>query len=297
MNKGRSLGTLEILFSYVCWGFLTLFWGLLSQVHPVYILAQRIFWSMGLLFVALLFTRRFFLLRISINKKTVFTCLVSGLLVSLNWGLYIYAVNSGHVLDASLGYFIQPLMVGLIGIFFFRESLGFWDKGAYLFSFAGLVCMIVYAGTLPLLAILIAATFSIYGAVKKSLQVDPVVSLFLETLCVTPLALILIIWMDASHLGSLGILHGGAFLFLPLCGLVTLVPLLIYSAGIKKVPYYLSGILMYLNPTIQFLIGVIFYKEIPSFGEKISFSLIWFGILLSILSKIGLSRKNMNLPD
>ncbi|MSR94724.1 EamA family transporter RarD [Clostridiaceae bacterium 68-1-5] len=292
MNKEQTLGTAEILFSYVCWGFLTLFWGLLSHVHPVYVLAQRIFWSMGLLFVVILATQRFALLRAAFVTGSVMRiCLLSGLLISLNWGLYIYAVSSGHVLDASLGYFVQPLLVGLIGIFFFKESLSFWDKGAYLLSFLGLLCMIFYTRAIPLFTILIASTFAVYGAVKNSLPTDPIVSLFLETLCVTPLALPFIIWMELSHKGSLGILHGSQFLLLPLCGLVTSVPLLVYSSGIKKVPYYLSGILMYLNPTIQFLIGIFHYRESPSFGEKISFSLIWLGILLSVWGKLKLRKQ------
>lgn len=288
----RSFGVPAVAFAYFAWGMLTLFWNLLSEVNPVYILSQRIIWSMvfmGLYIVAAKKTGE--IKALFKQKKDLMICFVCGVLVTINWGVYIYAVNSSHVLDASLGYFIEPVLVGLIGLIVFREKPSLLEKITFVFAAVGLIFMIVKTGTFPYLSLLIAGSFAIYGAVKKNLKLTPEVSLFAETLWMTPFALIFAFIAEWKGFGSLGVLHGAQFLLLPACGIVTSLPLLSFNIGVKKIPYYLSGIIMYINPTLQFLMGTFYFKEPMDKNRLIAFIIIWVGILFTLTDKILLSRK------
>lgn len=168
MDKKERAGTIQTLLAYVMWGFLTLFWNLLSEVNSVYILTQRIVWSMLFMCVVILFAGRGKEIGAVLkNPGQLGICLVSGILVSVNWGVYIYAINSGHVLDASLGYFIEPLLVAVIGVLVFKEKLNRYEKLTYACSIAGLLYLIVTTRTFPVLSVVIAGSFAVYGAVKE----------------------------------------------------------------------------------------------------------------------------------
>ena len=287
MNDKKYSGALQVLFAYVSWGLLTVFWNLLAKVDSVYILAQRIVWSMVFMGIILIFMKKQGEIgKVFRNTRQMLICLVCGLLVSINWGVYIFAVNSGHVLDASLGYFIEPLLVALIGIAVFREKLNRYEKLTYLCSGAGLIYMMVATRMLPTLALLIAGSFAVYGAVKKTLRISPMVSLFMETLCVAPVALVFAAHADLVRAGSIGILSGAEFLLLPACGVITSLPLLMFNLGVKKIPYYLSGILMYVNPTLQFIMGLYYFHEPMDFNRLVAFLIIWIGIGFSVFGNI-----------
>lgn len=292
MQKKSTGGFLSVVGAYVCWGLLTAFWNLLAEVNSVYILAQRIIWSM--VFMAIYMTvlgKWKEPLSVLKNVKELGICFLCGILITINWGVYIFAVNSGHVLDASLGYFIEPVLVAAIGIAAFRERLSKWEKITFLFSIAGLAYMIVMTRTFPVLSILIAGSFAVYGAVKKNLQISAHTSLFVETLCMTPFALLLVLYADAKGMGSIGILHGMQFLLLPACGVITSIPLLLFNAGVKKIPYYISGILMYINPTLQFVMGLLYFHEEMNRSRLIAFGIIWIGVLFTVYDKIQMMRR------
>ena len=300
MNKLKDnkkiIGGFAVAAAYVMWGFLTIFWNLLSDVNPVYILAQRIIWSMVFMGIYITVIGGIGEIKtIFKDKRTLLICLVCGVLVTINWGVYIYAVNSSHVLDASLGYFIEPVLVGLIGLIVFKEKLSTLEKITYGFAAVGLVYMVVRTGVFPILSIVIAASFAIYGAVKKNLSITPQASLFMETLFMTLPAIIFTFFAETHGMGSAGVISGWKFLLLPACGIVTSVPLLLFNIGVKKIPYYFSGILMYINPTIQFLMGTFYFREPLNKDRLISFIFIWVGILFTIVDKIIKSRKeNLN---
>lgn len=287
MNKKSTVGTLTVLGAYVCWGFLTIFWNLLSGVNPVYILAHRIVWSMVFMGLLIPFSgHKNELITAFKSKKTLATCLLSGALVTVNWGVYIYAVNSGHVLDASMGYFIEPVLVSLIGMFFFKEKPGKLEKVTFMFAVAGLIYIVASSHTVPALALLIAGSFAIYGAVKKQLNLSAQTSLFIETLFITPLALVFIIAYDMNSAGGFFALSGAKLLLFPACGIVTSVPLLLFNIGVKKIPYYVSGLIMYINPTLQFLMGILYFHEEFNLNRLIAFVIIGIGSLFTIYDKI-----------
>ncbi|MBQ1252224.1 MAG: EamA family transporter RarD, partial [Firmicutes bacterium] len=225
------------------------------------------------------------------DRRLLGFCFLAGILISVNWGSYIFAVSHGFVLDASLGYFIEPIVVSLIGVLFFKERMSKAEWITFGFAAVALVYMIFSLKTLPFLALVIAFSFALYGAVKKKLSLSANTSLFMETLCVSPFALLFIAYGEMAGLGCGGVFHGWQFLLLPLCGIVTAIPLLLFNIGVKKIPYYLSGILMYINPTLQFLIGLFLMGEDLVLHELIAFIVIWCGISFTIAEKMKLMKK------
>ena len=286
-NQRRTFGTVVVFLTYVVWGILCIYWGLLGGVNPVYILANRIIWSavfMGL--YALLRHRGGEIRSVLTDKKAFGKCLLSGVLITINWGVYIYAVNSGHVLDASLGYFIQPVLVGLIGVLAFKERPTRLEWATFVLAVLALSYMLLRTGALPYLSIIVAGSFAVYGGVKKNLKLSPEVALFTETLCMAPFALGFIAYAEANGMGAIGTATSAELVLLVLSGIVTSVPLLLFNIGVKHIPYYFSGILMYINPTIQFLIGLFYYKEALDTDRLVAFIVIWVGVLLALYDKL-----------
>ncbi|MCD8015772.1 MAG: EamA family transporter RarD [Lachnospiraceae bacterium] len=290
MNK-KLWGSLGVAAAYVCWGVLTVFWNLLGAVNSVYVLSQRIIWSMVFMGLFMAATGKWKeIAPVFRNHRQFLICFASGILITINWGVYIFAVSSGHVLDASLGYFIEPVLVGAIGLLIFRERPSRLETVTFLFALAGVVYMILRSGTIPVLALLISGSFAVYGAVKKNLDISPYASLFMETLCMTPFALLFALWADNAGMGSIGVLHGAEFFLLPACGIITSVPLLLFNIGVKEIPYYISGILMYINPTLQFLMGLFYFHEELDQNKLAAFCLIWFGIIFTVVDHLRQMR-------
>lgn len=299
MNNNKTFGSLAVALAYASWGLLTLFWNLLAEVNSLYILAQRILWSMVFMGIFIAVTKDTKEIKsIFKNRRDLLICFICGILITVNWGTYIYAVNSGHVLDASLGYFIEPIVVSVIGMLTFKERLSRYEKITFFFSVLGLAYMIAVTRVMPLLALVIAGSFAVYGAVKKMIHISAQTSLFMETLCMTPFALIFTVIAEQQGFGSIGVLSGPAPLLLPACGVITSVPLLLFNIGVKKIPYYVSGILMYINPTLQFLMGLCYFHEAMDIHRLIAFIIIWFGILFTVYEKAKLIyRENHPLEN
>lgn len=292
MDQREKMGFAAVTGAYLLWGVLPLFWNLLAEVPPMYILAQRIVWSAVFLALYMAATHRLAALRPVLRRgKTLRICLICGVLITINWGLYIYAVNSGHLLDASMGYFLEPVLVAVIGILAFHERPSVLEKLTFAFAAAGLVYLVIRAGRFPWLALLIAGSFALYGAVKKQSDLPAYAALFVETLCMTPLSLCWIVWADVHGTGSLGVLHGPALLLLVASGIVTSVPLLLFNIGVREIPYYVTGILMYMNPTMQFLMGLLLFHEPMDPDRMIAFVLIWVGIVFTIADRVRRVRR------
>lgn len=294
MKNERTIGSLAVTLAYACWGFLTIYWNLLIEVNSLYILAHRIFWSMIFMGIFLLIAGKTEEIQSTFcNKKSLFLCFLCGLLITINWGAYIIAVTSGHILDASLGYFIEPILVSVIGMITFRENLSKWEKITFFFAVIALIYMVITTRVFPLLALIIAGSFAIYGAIKKFIYISAETSLFIETLLMAPIAILFILIAEYNGNGSIGILVGSEFWLLPLCGIVTSVPLLLFNIGVKKIPYYISGILMYINPTLQFLMGIVVFGEPLDIHRLIAFIIIWIGIGFTFYEKIKMLQHDI----
>lgn len=291
MNSQTGKSLLQVTITYICWGLLTVFWKLLAEVNSAYVLAQRVIWSLVFMTLYLIIRKRKDVLILFRNGRLLARSLLCGILICINWGTYIYAINSGHVMDASLGYFLEPIFVTLIGVFFFHEKMSRLEQLTILFSFIGVAYLIGVYRVVPALALIIGGSFALYGAAKKTMPLDAECSLFAETLTVMPFALLFCIYCEYNGNGGLNVLHGSQLLLFPLAGIVTSVPLLLFNMGIRHIPYYLTGILMYINPTIQFLMGLFYYHEELEVARLIAFLFIWIGVGFTIIHNLIESRK------
>lgn len=291
MDEKRS-GTLLVTMAYVLWGCLPVFWKTLVQVPAFYILCARVVWSLAFCVVYLTVRKKWERIgKIIRNKGVLLRCGLCGIFVCINWGAYIWAVNNGHLLDGSLGYYLNPIIVVLLGVICFHEGLSAREWGAVALTVLGVLYMIIRSGTVPVLALVIGGSFAAYGMIKKGLDIGSEESLFLETLLVSPAALAYMLYAESCGMGAVGILHGLQWGLLPAAGVITAIPLLVYTAGVQKIPFYLTGILMYLNPTLQFLLGVFLYKEELNVDKLFAFVLIWAGIII-MLTKSKNERNN-----
>ncbi len=289
--KSKS-GPLFVLICYILWGILPVFWRTLSAVDSLYVLAARIIWSL-LLMTALLAIRHGTksIRATAKNRRELGRLALAGVVVCVNWGSYIWAVNSGHMLDASLAYYMNPILAILLGTLVFREKLTRLQWLSVAVTFTGLVITVIRYRQIPWVALIIGGSFAVYGAIKKGVHTEAAVSVFYETLTLSPLALVFLVWADLGGTGAVGVLHGWQWLLLPAAGVVTTVPLLFFARGIKTTPMSLSGILMYVNPTLQLLISTLFYHEAFTTTHAILFGFVWSGLALYLLSGVLKNRK------
>ena len=290
----RNKGPLCVLACYVIWGLLPVFWKLLDQVDSLYVLASRIVWSMAFTGVVLLFRRdRFAGVRAAFrDRKERGLLAAAGCVICINWGVYIWAVANGHMIDSSLAYYMNPILAILLGTVVFRERLTRLQWLAVAVTFTGLVITVIRYRQIPWIALVIGGSFAVYGALKKRVRSDAAVSNFVETLTLAPFALLLIFWMEAHGTGAAGVLSGWQWLLLPVSGVVTTVPLMFFASGMKTTPMTLSGILMYVNPTMQLLLSVALYDEAFTTTHAILFGFVWTGLILYLISGIHERRKH-----
>ena len=290
----RNKGPLCVLACYVIWGLLPVFWKLLDQVDSLYVLASRIVWSMAFTGVVLLFRRdRFAGVRAAFrDRKERGLLAAAGCVICINWGVYIWAVANGHMIDSSLAYYMNPILAILLGTVVFRERMTRLQWLAVAVTFTGLVITVIRYRQIPWIALVIGGSFAVYGALKKRVRSDAAVSTFVETLTLAPFALLLIFWMEAHGTGAAGVLSGWQWLLLPVSGVVTTVPLMFFASGMKTTPMTLSGILMYVNPTMQLLLSVALYDEAFTTTHAILFGFVWTGLILYLISGIHERRKH-----
>lgn len=272
-----------VLLCYILWGMLPIFWKQLSAVNSLYILASRITFSMVFCALLVYLTHQLPQLRaLRHDRRQLKLLFVASLLITANWGFYIFAVNSGHILDASLAYYLNPTMVIILGAVFYHERLNRLQGIAVALSVIGVMYSVISYGKIPVFALVIGGTFALYGAVKKQVYVSSIVSTLLETMLVSPVFLLIMAYMESKGTGCIGVLHGWQYLLIPVTGVVTSVPLLVYARGIQGTSLALSGILMYINPTLQLLIGVFLYGEAFTRVHAITFLFVWAAVILFV---------------
>ncbi len=287
MNKA----TINVLGCYILWGLLPVFWKLLSGVNSAYVLAQRIVFSCLFCLIVILIRKNGSEIgTILRDKKQRRLYLACGLLISVNWGVYILTVAMGRILEASLAYYMNPLFSIVIGAVVFRERLSAVQWVSVALAFVGVMYSVFMYGNVPYLAIIIGLSFAVYGAIKKGIKAESSVSICMETMSVLPLALIFILYAQLSGFTSFSSLTGTEMLLLALSGIVTSVPLMLFAGGIKKTSITVSGILMYVNPTLQLLLGVFIYNEEFTKANAVTFAFVWLAVILFIAD--GLKHKN-----
>ncbi len=278
-------GTIYVTLSYVLWGLLPVFWKLLADVDSFYVLACRVVFSLVVSAALLPLLGEARRAKDALkDKRLVGLMLCCGLLISFNWGVLIYCVAAERVLDVSLAYYINPLLAILVGFICFRERLSAAQWISCAIAAAGVAAPMVMAGEFPILAVLCGLSFAIYGAVKKAANIPGELSTFMETLLVVPFAIAFIIYCEANG-GPVasGQLSGWRLLLLPAAGAVTFLPVYLYSAGIRTTSMGLSGVLMYINPTLQLLIGLL-YGETLGTDMLVTFACVWIATAIYLIS-------------
>lgn len=273
------------LSTYLIWGVLPLYWNLLARAEANEILAHRIIWSFFFMVVVLMVTKRWQSFKEDCralwqNKKRGAILLLAAFTISLNWLTYIWAVNHGHVIDTSIGYYINPLMSVLFGIVFFRERISGLKKISLLLAAIGIVLMTYQLGKLPWVAVVLAVSFSVYGALKKQLHLNPFSSITLETLLMVPFAVPYIGILMMSPANHLSLATPDLALYLMGTGVVTAVPLVLFSYGANLLPLNVLGFFQYISPTIGLLLGIFFFHETFGMAQISALGFVWVAIVL-----------------
>lgn len=279
--------TLQVLGCYILWGLLPVFWKLLAGVNSAYVLAQRIIFSCVFCAAVILLRKRgAAVVAILRDKKQRGRYLLCGVLITVNWGVYILTVASGRILEASLAYYMNPLFSVVIGAMVFKERLSVLQWVSVGLACIGVGYSVAVYGSVPYLAVIIGLSFALYGALKKGIKAESEVSICMETLSVLPLAVLFILYAQFSGLTTYASLSGGEMALLVLSGIVTSVPLILFAGGIKGTSMTVSGILMYVNPTLQLLLGVFAYGEEFTRANAVTFAFVWLAVILFVGDKL-----------
>ncbi len=292
-RNSRLIGIWYAIAAFTLWGFLPLYWKSLKHVPAFEILAHRILWSFVFVFILLLFSGRWRQLKgILTNKSKRLAVFISSLLISINWFIYIWAVNANHVVEASLGYYINPLISIALGMIFLKERLNFWQLISLMLAIIGVSVITLQFGQVPWIAITLALTFGVYGLSKKVANLDAITGLTLETLFVVPVALIYIVFIQANGTGALGVSSIFTTLLLIGAGIATATPLLWFAQAASRVPLSTIGFAQYLAPSISLFLGVVVFKESFTTSHLLSFGFIWLALFLYSFSKTSLLISN-----
>jgi len=272
------------------WGFLPLLLKALDQVGAMELVANRIVWSIPVAFVILFFLRRTSdILPTLRDRKKMLILTITTLTISLNWGVYVWAVVSDRLLEAAMGYFINPLVVVALGGIFLGERFERLQLLALAIAALAVILLTVMNGVFPWVSVILAVSFAFYGLLKKQVDVGPAQGFFIEILLVSVFAIPYLLWLSATGASSFGVSSRDTWLLLA-CGPATALPLIFYASGAKLLRLSTVGILQYLTPSIQFLIGIFLFKEPFSQWQLIAFLMIWASLVIYTYSMLQQQR-------
>ena len=293
MNRGL----LYAFTAYAWWGFFPLYWKLLQKVPALQLIGHRIIWSFISLLVVILILKQWKSFRESIFVfKTFRIYLLAAILIGVNWFLYVWAVNAGYIVETSLGYFINPLISVMLGVLFFKEKLKLWQWIPIALAGAGVLYMTISIGQLQWIALILAFSFGFYGMIKKIAPLSSLQGLTLETVILLVPALAYLIHSENSGVGAF--FHQGLFtdFLIVLAGIITTIPLLLFASATKRIPLSYIGIMQYLAPTIQFLIGIFVFNESFSVNQFIGFLAVWIALIIFGLNSFKSYREKSVSP-
>jgi len=288
-----NIGMLYATFAFFCWGLFPLYFHALGEVPALEMLAHRMLWS--LLFLGVVLTARSqwkWLPQVLRRPRVVASFIASAVLLTANWFVYIWSVNNGHVIDASLGYFINPLVNVLLGMLVLKEKLRRGQWIAIGVAAAGVAWLTWQAGQLPWIALILGMTFGGYGLLRKTAALAALEGLSLETMILFPLALVYVLWLTAHGQNTfLNSEFDSTRWLLAAAGPITAIPLLMFAAGARKIPMAVLGLLQYLSPTMQAILGVwVFHEAFPA-PRLVGFLIIWAALALYVLEGVWVSRR------
>ena len=293
-DRDYKIGIISMLACDVLWGVLPIYWQALRPIDSWVIIFYRIFLVGFVSGIATLIIYGLPAVKDQLSiKSNLWKFPLAGLLITCNWSIYIWAVNADHVIQTCVGYYIEPLIVCLLGIIIFKEKLTKYKLTALLFALAGMLVILFHFMQVPLIALSIATSFAIYAAVKKWFDLPPIMSVFMETLFLMLPAICVVIGLELTGHGALAVATPGKYCLLLCCGILTAAPLSLFAAAATKVPLVTVGLLEYLSPSISLVIGIFFMKEPFDLIQFISFVIVWIGLGFFTYGEIKSSKENM----
>ncbi|WP_459500150.1 EamA family transporter RarD [Bacillus sp. C1] len=291
MESQKALQKKGILYAagaYMMWGVLPIYWKWVEEVPAEEILAHRIVWAFVFMLLVLVISKRlgqFLRELVSLFKrpKLLISLTIASILISGNWFVYIWAVNQNHIIEASLGYYINPLVSILLGTVVLKEKLNFWQYVAVGLAGVGVIILAFRYGSIPWIALSLAFTFGLYGLTKKLLNYDAMIGLTMETMIVTPFAAIYLTMIGEHGFGSFGSIS--STLLLMGAGIITALPLFYFAKGAQLIPLYMIGFLQYIAPTINLILGVFIFHEHFTSAHTTAFFFIWVALFIFSMAK------------
>ena len=286
INSSRN-GALSALSAYLLWGFAPIYFKLLTEISAGEILMHRVIWSTVFLLVMIFAMKKWSQLMLALSQpKLILQLSLSASFLAVNWFLFIWAVNNDHLLDASLGYYINPLFNVMLGMIFFHERLRRNQLIAVGLALTGVVVQLVVLGTLPFISLALASTFAIYGLLRKKLPVNSFIGLFIESLLMLPIALLYWFFFVDTNTGDMTLNAASLNFTLIMAGVVTTAPLLFFTAAAKRLTLSTLGFFQYLGPSIMFLLASFYYQETMKTAELVTFIFIWAALILYSIDSI-----------
>lgn len=280
MDSQYKQGFASAIGCAVFWGIMPIYWQLLRPIDSSVIIFYRIVLvAVVCLIAALVKYKPEEIFAPMKDRKLVLTYILVGALITVNWSIYIWAVNADYVIQTCIGYYIEPLVVCVFGMVFFKEKLTKYKAIALGFACIGVAAVIIYFKEVPVIAISIALTFSVYAAMKKNLNKPPIISLLYETVFLAPFALAVVVYLETTGAGALAVADGSKYALLMLCGLFTAFPLLLFANAANKVNLFVLGLTEYISPTISLIISIFYFREPFEQIQLIAFAIIWVGLI------------------
>lgn len=280
--------------AYLCWGFFPLYWPLLAPAGSVEVLAHRVVWSLGVVVLLIVLTKRWASLKTIIaDRRKLGFLAVASVVIAFNWGGFIYGVTNGFVIETSLGYFINPLVTVMLGVVVLGERLRAAQWTALAIGFVAVIILTVDLGRLPYVALILAFSFATYGLMKKKANTGAVESLTVETFALMPVALGFLIWLELTSRGSFANEGTTNMLLLAGTGVITAIPLLLFGGAATRLSLTSIGLLQYIAPIVQFVLGLVVFGEDMSPARWVGFVLVWGALTIFTADAIANRRRSL----
>ncbi len=298
-KKNYKIGLTCAVGCSVVWGLLPIYWNSLQPIPSSVIIFYRVFLMAAVCYIACVvkFGAKNVFKPMFADRKSTLTFILAGIIITANWSIYIWAVNAGHVIQTSMGYFLEPLVVCLFGVVIYKEKINKWKKISICFAVCGLLIMIIGYRQVPLIAVSLGLTFAVYAAIKKSVSLHPLQSLLYETIFIAPAALAVAIYLESTGTGAVA--SGGGFkLFLLLfAGIATAVPMGLFSFAANKLPLITVGLTEYISPSISLILGIFLFKEPFEIIQFSAFVVIWIGLVFFTYGELTDGRKAVQTAE
>lgn len=294
-RSGYNSGLIAGVGAYVMWGLVPLYWPLLKPASAMEILSHRVVWSLVFLLIIVYFKKLFSDIKVALfDKRKMILLFFASIFITINWGVFIWAVNNGHVIETSLGYFINPLVSVALGVIVLKEKLRALQKVAVGLTFVAVTFLTLTLGHPPYIALSLAFSFGFYGLVKKMANVKAIPSLTLESLMITPFFAVFLYYLSSQNeltFIELGPIHS---FWLVTAGIVSVIPLMLFSTAVLRIPLVVLGLLQALGPIIQFLLGYFVFDEPMITARWVGFLIVWLAVSVFSYDAVRTFRSNKN---